>query len=163
MKYLEINQILRTNEILKTIQEQYPIILDLEVYSCKNSKNYKVYRNVQKPLRYLLETLQQAFPDYSFTGETWSSFKKVDFQKVANELIYSFLTFYKVKEKVDELVEFLGLIIDKTMYIDECEIYSYTSRKGPFENNNWFFCFLFYSKVNKRVLYLSVRNPEDVL
>lgn len=162
MKYLEINQILRTNEILKTIQEQYPIILDLEVYSCKESKNYKMYKNTPKPLRYLLETLQQAFPDYSFTGETWKSFKKIDFQSVANELIYSFLTFYKVKEKVDELVEFLGLIIDKTMYIDECEIYSYVNRRGPFEDNNWFFCFLFYSKMNKRVLYLCVRNPGDL-
>jgi hypothetical protein len=55
MKYLEIKQILRTNEILKTIQEQYPIILDLEVYSCKNSKIYKMYKKTPKPLRYLLK------------------------------------------------------------------------------------------------------------
>ncbi|EOB12073.1 hypothetical protein NBO_559g0002 [Nosema bombycis CQ1] len=162
MKFLEIKQILRTNEILKTIQEQYPIILDLEVYSCKNSKIYKMYKKTPKPLRYLLETLQRVYPDYSFIGEDWSNFKKLDYQNVANELIYSFLTFYKVKEKVDELVQFLGLIIDKTVFIDGCEIFSYTSREGPFEKDNWHFCFLFYSRSNKRVLFLSVRNTEIV-
>ncbi|EQB60281.1 repressor of rna polymerase iii transcription maf1-like protein [Vairimorpha apis BRL 01] len=158
MKYLQMLQILKTNKILQSIEDKHPsLTIDFEVFSCKSSKKQKLYLKYNKPLRYLLETLQLAFPDYNFTKETESDFLKVSYQEIANELIYAFIVFHKNKEDVVKFVEFLGVIIDKTVHLDDCQIYKYINRNGPFEKCVWFFSFLFYSKKDKRVLMLNFK------
>ncbi|KAK6089521.1 hypothetical protein P3W45_001520 [Vairimorpha bombi] len=158
MKYLEISQILKTNKIIKKIEETHSsLAIDLEVFSCKSSKKQKMYKNHPKPIRYLLETMQLTFPDYSFVEEDLGNFIRLTYQDVVNEIMYTFMIFYKSKDEVSEFVEFLGIIIDKTVHLDGCEIFAYKNRKGPFEKFSWYFCFFFYSKDEKRVLMLNIR------
>ncbi|WUR02774.1 repressor of RNA polymerase III transcription MAF1-like protein [Vairimorpha necatrix] len=138
MKYLQISQILKTNEIFKSIQEKHPsFTIDLEVFSCKSSKNDKIFNTLPKPFRYLVQTLALAYPDYDFENENALSFTLMPYQDVVNELI---------------------LIIDKTVRLDKCEIFSYKNRSGPFENCKWYFCFFFYCKNEKRILMLNLRS-----
>ena len=159
MKFLQILQILKTNEILKIIQEKHPsFTIDLEVFSCKSSTRDKKYKHFSKPFRYLVETLELAFPDYNFKEENSSNFTKMTYQEVINELMYSLMILYKCKSTVSEFVQFISLIIDKTVYLDDCEIFSYKNRNGPFEKYSWYFSFLFYSKNGKRVLMLNLKN-----
>lgn len=156
MRYLELSYISKTNKLFQKLQDLNPSLsIEMEAYSCKSSKKQKTERLIEKPLRYLLSALELCFPDYDFYGESWRSFKRRTMSEIKNEMTYSITTTHKNNEDVKEFVDFLTIILEKSIHLNGCEIFSYESRTGPFEDCYWHFSFLFFNKERKRVVILN--------
>lgn len=156
MKYLEISHISKTNNLFKKFRELNPLLnIELEAFSCKSNKKEKgMEKHIEKPLRYLLSSLQLCFPDYDFKSGSWSDFTRCSMDDVKTALIYSISTGYKNIDDIKEFVDFLTIILNKSVGLDTASIYSYEGRMGAFEDCTWYFCFLFFSKQRKRVVVL---------
>lgn len=161
MKYLELNCISKTNKLFQRLRDLNPHLnIEMEAYSCKSSKKQKSEKLVEKPLRYLLSALELCFPDYDFYNESWQSFGRRTMTEVLNEVAYSITTTHKNCEDVKEFVDFLTIILERSIRLDGCEIFSYESRTGPFEDCSWHFSFLFFNKKQKRVVILNALSNK---
>lgn len=164
MRYLELSCISRTNKLFKRLQDLNPLLnIEMEAYSCKSSRKQRSERLIEKPLRYLLSALELCFPDYDFHGESWSSFCRKTIGEICSEMTYSITTTHKKSEDVREFVDFLMIILEKSIHLTGCEIFSYENRIGPFEDCSWHFSFLFFSKKQKRVIILNAFSSKSVL
>jgi hypothetical protein len=163
MRYLELSYISKTNSLFEKLRDINPLLnIEIEAYSCKSSKKQRSERQIEKPLRYLLSCLQLCFPDYDFYNESWDSFRKKSIEEVQSEIIYSITTTYRNSDDVKEFVDFLTMVLDRSITLKGCDIYSYESRIGPFEGYSWHFCFLFFNKKRKRVVVLSLSSKEPL-
>lgn len=156
MRYLELNCISKTNKLFQKLQDLNPLLsIEMEAYSCKSSRKQRNERLIPKPLRFLLSALELCFPDYDFHNESWESFRRRSMSEVRNEITYSITTTHKNSEDVKEFVDFLTIILEKSINLDGCDIYAYESRLGPFQDCSWHFSFLFFNKKRKRVVILN--------
>jgi hypothetical protein len=163
MRYLELNYISKTNNLFKKLKEINPLLnIEVEAYSCKASKKQKNEARTEKPLRYLTSCLQLCFPDYDFCEESWESFRKKSVEDVQNEITYSITTTYKNSDDVREFVDFLTLVLDRSITLKGCDIYSYEARTGPFEEYSWYFCFLLFNKKRRRVIILTLSSRDPL-
>lgn len=156
MRYLELNCISKTNKLFQKLQDLNPLLnIEMEAYSCKTSRKEKSEKLIEKPLRYLLSALGLCFPDYDFYSESWASFRRKTLDEVKNEIAYSITITHKNNEDVREFIDFLAIILEKSIHPSGCEIFSYENRVGPFEGCSWHFSFLFFNKKRKRVVILN--------
>ena len=124
MKYLEMPNILRTNALFSKLNALDPKqSVEIEVYSCKQTRQQKSHRDVQKPLRYYVSALEEAFGDYDFSGERGSSFHQTCYDFIRKELSFIFFTIYRNYDDVNEMLGFLDSILNQCVSIRSSMFY----------------------------------------
>ena len=111
MKFLDLNSLIKTNILFSRLQAfNAKRTLEIEAYSCKQTKEQKRYKNIPKPLRFYITALELAFPDYDFSRETNDSFDIISFEILKSELSFVFFTFYKNNEDVAEIIQYFSIV-----------------------------------------------------
>ncbi|KAM0680800.1 hypothetical protein GINT2_001074 [Glugoides intestinalis] len=124
MKFLEINSIIKTNTLLSRMQAFDPQrSLEIEVYSCKQTREQKRHKRIPKPLRFYICALELAFPDYSFSTATLNFFRKIPYSSIKNELSFVFFTLYKNNEDVKEFINYLDALLDQCIDMKNTEFF----------------------------------------
>lgn len=125
MKFLEMNSIIKTNVLFSKLRAFDPKrSLEIEAYSCKQTRQQKRHKDLPKPLRFYISALELAFPDYDFSSETLSSFKPTTLESVKKELSYVFFTIYKNNEDVNELLAYLDALLEQCVNLRNSFIFT---------------------------------------
>lgn len=125
MKFLEMGRITKTNVLFSRLRAFDPKrSLEIEAYSCKQTREQKKHKRLPKPLRFYISALEQAFPDFDFSNETLSSFKHTTVENVKRELSYVFFTIYKNKEDVNELLAYLDALLSQCVSLRKSAIFA---------------------------------------
>lgn len=124
MKLLEISSITKTNVLFSRLRAFDPKrSLEIEAYSCKQTREQKRHKRLPKPLRFYISALELAFPDYDFSNETLSSFKHTTVDNVKSELSYVFFTIYKNEDDVSSLLAYLDILLSQCVSIKNTAIF----------------------------------------
>lgn len=158
MKFLELSSILKTNRLFNKLKELDPKInIDIEVYSCKQTKHQKSHRTIPKPFRFYVSALEMSFTDYDFSQETIESFKPTNFNTIKDELSYVFFRIYKNCEDVSNILHFIELILEQCVSLERSKFYNVSNL---FTNESSVFrVFVIYDIASKRVLI--IKNLEE--
>jgi len=154
MKFMEIPSIIKTNLLfskLSTIDPQQA--LDLEVYSCKPTKTQKAHKNIPKPLKYYVSTLEEVFAGYDFSSKSMKEFKSINYITLKKELSFVFLTIYKNNGDVMEMLGFIDTVFCNCVNMKNALIYKIVDiAVNEGENCN---VFLIHGKKEKRVIIIK--------
>lgn len=154
MKYLEINSIVKTNALLSRLHAFDPRrSLEIEAYSCKQTKEQKKHKNIPKPLRFYISALELTFPDYDFSSITNDSFKNIPYSALRNELSFIFFTMYKNSSDVEEFVSYLDALFEQCVEIKKARFF--IVEKDVFEDLEFYKIFMIHDKKKKRVLIIK--------
>lgn len=160
MKFLELNSLIKTNILFSRLQAfNSRRTLEIEAYSCKQTKEQKKYRSIQKPLRFYISALDLAFPDYNFSNETMDSFDSISLDILKSELSFVFFTLYKNNEDVAELIDYLNILLQQCVDIDDSAFYVFN--KPLISDSNDIRVFLIHDKKKKRVIILKSININE--
>lgn len=155
MKFLELNNIIKTNILFSRLQAfDSRRTLEIEVYSCKQTKEQKKHKNIQKPLRFYVSALDLAFPDHDFSNESMNSFDNISIETLKAELSFVFFTMYKNNEDVAELIQYLNILLDQCVDIHNSVFYIFNKPilSDPIYNN----VFLIHDNKKKRVVIIKL-------
>lgn len=154
MKFLEINNIIKTNVLFSKLKAFNPNInLEIEAYSCKQTKEQKKYYKIPKPLRFYISVLELAFPDYDFSNETLSSFKKTSMDIVIKEMSYLFFVLYKNNDEVTELLSYLEALLGQCLNLRKTSVLLLDRTR--FSESDYRNVFLLHDKKLKRIIVLK--------
>lgn len=161
MKFLELNNIIKTNILFSKLQSFDPRrTLEIEVYSCKQTKQQKKHRIIRKPLRFYVSALEMAFPDHDFSSESIRSFNKSSGQELKGELSFVFFTLYKNHSDVAELVQYLDNLLEQC--VDVRHSVFYTLNKSILCDSDYHKVFLIHDKKSKRVVIIkSIQQQRE--
>lgn len=159
MKFLELNNIIKTNILFSRLQAfDSRRTLEIEAYSCKQTKEQKRHRNICKPLRFYISALELAFPDYDFSNESIRSFNAISSQELKGELSFIFFTLYKNHNDVSELIHYLDILLEQCIDIRKSVFYSLD--KSILCDSKYHKIFLIHDKQKKRVIIIKSIQQE---
>lgn len=154
MKFLEMNSIIKTNMLFSRLRAFDPKrTLEIEAYSCKQTKEQKRHKNLPKPLRFYISALELAFPDYDFSNVTLSSFKPTTLENVKKELSYVFFTIYKNSEDVSELLAYLDALLGQCVNLRTSSILTLDRIFSC--DTDYYKVFILHDKKLKRILIIK--------
>lgn len=154
MKFMELTNITRTNRLFEKLREFDPKrTIDIEVYSCKQTKHQKTHWCIPKPFRFYISALEMAFPDYDFSQETIDIFKEVDMEAIKKELSFVFFTMYRNCEDVSEMVHFIEQILEQCVDTRKAQYYTVDTLFG--DEAVVYKLYIIYDKKAKRVLIVK--------
>lgn len=154
MKYLDMPIIIKLNYFFSKLNALKPGIgLELETYSCKQTKNQKRHINIKKPLRFYISALEESFSDYDFSNEKAESFIKVTYPYIKKELEYILFTVYKNYDSVNETINYINNILNYCISIKKS---SFFMIKNLFPNEEeQYRIFIIHDKDRKRVIIIK--------
>lgn len=162
MKFLEMSNIIKTNALLSRLQAFDPKrSVEIEAYSCKQTKEQKKHRDIPKPLRFYISALELAFPDFDFSEMSLSGFNKITYNVVRNELSYVFFTIYKNCDDVEEFVVFLDTLLEQCINIKAAKFFLVDGTM--FGDSDFHKIFLIYDSQIKRVVIIKSVLEKMVL
>lgn len=160
MRFMEMKNLLRTNALFSRIQLVDPReTIEIEAYSCKQTKKEKKYNCIQKPLRFYISVLDIIYPDYDFSGYRYSSFKRTTIDHVKKEISYIFLTIYKNNDDVNDFIFYYESFINQVINIKNSIIMLVDIDFDTESNHNKIF--IFYNKKLKRILVFKLNNQIE--
>ena len=149
-----MNNIIKTNALFSRLQAFDPKrSLEIEAYSCKQTKEQKKHKNIPKPLRFYISALELAFPDYSFSNEGLSSFKQSTLDNIKKELSFIFFTLYKNNDDVNDLLSYLESLLGQCINLKESSIFVLDRIFSS--DSNYSKVFLIHDKKLKRILIIK--------
>lgn len=161
MRFMEMKNLLRTNALFARLEPIDPNdTIEIEAYSCKQTKKERKCYTMPKPLRFYVSVLEMTYPDYDFSKFSYKSFIKTTIEHVKKEISFIFLTIYKNNDDVTEFISFYECIINQVICLKNCIIMlvdieidsEYLYQKT----------FLFYNKKLKRILVLKLSSQKSV-
>lgn len=162
MKFLEISSIIKTNALLSRLQAFDPRrSLEIEVYSCKQTREQRKHRDKPKPLRFYISALELTFPDYDFSEMTQEAFKVISYTVLKSELSFVLFTMYKNHEDVGEFIEYLDVLIGQCVDVRRSQFC--VVEKDLLDDLNFHRIFVIYDKKKRRVMIIkSTLDVENV-
>lgn len=114
MKFINMPNIIRTNTLFSKLNAIDPKQnIEIEVYSCKQTRVQKKHHSIPKPQRYYVSALEEAFNDYDFSKIPPDAFQKTTYEAILKELSFVFFTIYRNNDDVNETLEFLDTILNQ--------------------------------------------------
>lgn len=108
--------IIRTNTLFSKLKILDPRrSIEIEAYSCKQTKHQRSHYKMPKPLRFYVSTLELSLPDYDFSNASLSLFQNTSLDKIRSELSFILFTIYKNQEDVDELLSFFDRVLSQSV------------------------------------------------
>lgn len=161
MKFLEINSITKTNALLSRLQAFDPRrSLEIEAYSCKQTREQKRHKNIPKPLRFYISALELAFPDYDFSTMEEESFRSISHGTLRNELSFVFFTMYKNHEDVEEFVSYLDALLEQCVDVKRAQFF--IVEDNMLDDLDFHRIFIVHDKKRKRVLIIKSMLEKQV-
>lgn len=157
MKFIDMPAIIQTNALLSRINVLDPKkSIEVELYSCKQTKVQKKHRNIKKPLRYYVSVLEETFGDFDFSGKSAESFVQITHEYLKKELSFILFTIYKNYEDVNELLLFMDNIFSSCVSVRH-SLHCYIDNLFENESDN---CrvFIIHDKKQKRVILIKTRQ-----
>ncbi|ELA41030.1 uncharacterized protein VICG_01912 [Vittaforma corneae ATCC 50505] len=154
MKFLEIGSIIKTNALLSRLQAFDPRrSLEIEAYSCKQTREQKKHKTIPKPLRFYVSALELAFPYYDFSTMTKESFRNISHGMLKNELSFVFFTMYKNHEDVEEFVSYLDALLEQCVDVKRAQFF--IVEDNMLDDLDFHRIFMVYDKRKRRVLIIK--------
>jgi hypothetical protein len=154
MKFLGINSIIKTNALLSRLHTFDPRrSLEIEAYSCKQTREQKRHKKIAKPLRFYISSLELTFPDYDFSDLSIDSFKEISYKALRNELSFVFFTMYKNNEDVEEFISYLGALFEQCVDIERANIY--IIENNLLDDLDFYKIFMIHDKRKRRILIIK--------
>lgn len=125
MKFITMLNIIRTNTLfskLKTIDPRRSI--EIEAYSCKQTRHQKSHKNMPKPLRFYISTLELTFPGHDFSNVPINMFRFTNLDAIRSEVSFVLFTIYKNQNDVSELLSFLDTVLAQSVSLRSSLFYS---------------------------------------
>ncbi len=159
MKFMEMRNLLKTNILFSRLQLFDPKkTIEIEAYSCKQTKDQKRHKFIPKPLRFYISALELTFPDYDFSNEKYTSFKPTHIDYVKKEISFLFLTIYKNNNDASEFLTFFETVLGQVINLKNSKIFLVDiDLEG---DSGYLKTFLFYDKKLKRILILKTNNQK---
>jgi len=124
MKFINMLNIIRTNTLFSKLNAIDPKQnIEIEVYSCKQTRMQKKHYSIQKPLRYYISALEETFSDYDFSKTSINAFQKTTYQSILNELSFVFFTVYRNNDDVNQTLEFIDTIMNQCVNLRTSRFY----------------------------------------
>lgn len=127
--------------------------LEIEVYSCKQTREQKRHKGIPKPLRFYICALEQAFPDYVFSSATLNFFRKIPYSAIKNELSFVFFTMYKNNEDVEEFINYLDALIDQCINMKNTDFLIVD--ESLLGDNDFHRIYILHDKDRKRIMIIK--------
>ncbi|KAL6121073.1 hypothetical protein NUSPORA_02064 [Nucleospora cyclopteri] len=152
-----MTSLIKTNNLLTKLNNfKHGKTIEIEAYSCKNSKQQKKNNKLEKPLRFLISTLEMSFIDFDFSKNTIKDFKIVDSALLFKNLNYSFLTLSKNQQETAEYLEYLELLLNQCIDLKNSLIYRIeVVDKSAVE------VFMLYNKKMRRILVIKISDENE--
>lgn len=124
MKFIAMPNIFRTNALFSKLKALDPRrSIELEAYSCKQTRQQKALHDIPKPLRFYVATLEQALPDYDFSDAPRALFAPTSLEALREELSFVLFTIYRNQEDVRELLAFVDRVLEQCVRLRSCLFY----------------------------------------
>ncbi|KAI5148153.1 hypothetical protein ENBRE01_0141 [Enteropsectra breve] len=162
MKFIQSQNIVRTNNLFSRISAKgLDDWIEFEVYSCKETKEQRKNRDLAKPLRYYVFSLEQTFPDFDFTGISQSAFKRTSVETLRDEMYFLQLSFCKNSQDAEEFMELIKNVLETCIVIKQSIFYEIdpNTLKDATKSK----VFMVHDRKQKRVLMIKVNLFSDVL
>lgn len=156
MKFLEMETIAKANYLLiqiknKFMKSPYGKNIEIEAYSCKNSKLDKTRKSLKKPLKFLIGVLELSFINFEFNKLTMESFEVVTEATLLHELNYEVFLDLKCKNATIDCLHYLKLLFNLSINIKHATVYRLTINCDTFKT-----IYLIYNKKMKRILLVKI-------
>ncbi|OQS54311.1 hypothetical protein EHP00_1017 [Ecytonucleospora hepatopenaei] len=152
MKFLELKNIIQTNELLKRYTELFKgSKIEFEVYSCKKTREERRNKTIDDPLGFFINALEMAFEDESFKTLILEDFHKTKPSKLFNDIAYILVINNKSTKETVEYVTYIKLLLKQTIGIYNADIYKITNLRQIYED-----VYLMYNKKMKRILIIKM-------
>ena len=157
MKYINIPMVTQANALLSRLSAAVPKQgMEIEVYSCKQTKLQKQHRSIKKPLRYYISALEQAFPDYDLSRLTLANFANTDYALIQREISYVLFTVHKNIEDVNEMLLFMDRMMQGCVGVKNLQCY-HVDRIFDTDTEK-FRVYLMYDRAQKRIMLVKLSN-----
>lgn len=124
MKFINMLNIIRTNTLLSKLNAIDPRqSIEIEVYSCKQTRMQKRHHRIPKPLRYYISALEETFSDYDFSKVSIAAFQKTTYGAILDELSFVFFTVYRNNDDVNQTLEFIDTIMNQCVNLRMSRFY----------------------------------------
>jgi len=155
MKYIDMQNINKTNALLSRLTAADPKMnIELEIYSCKQTKQQKKHHAIPKPWRFYISALESEFDDYDFSLQPQNSFLSTTFEDIHKELSYLMFTVFKNNEDVLETMAFVEKIINQCIFIKKSVCVRIENLLVNESEHTK--VFLIYNKVLRRVVLIKI-------
>lgn len=159
MKFMEMNSIIKTNALFARLKAfDSKLNLEIEAYSCKQTKQQKRHKNIPKPLLFYICALEISCPDHDFSSESMSLFEKTTFENIKIELAFIFFRLYKNNEEVNELLKYFDALLDQCL--DVSRTIAYVVDKPVSSETGFLRVFLLHDKRKKRILIIKLARER---
>ncbi|ORD99145.1 YA60 [Hepatospora eriocheir] len=155
MKFIGNQFVFETNKIMKDLSSQEGIgnIVEMEVYSCKQTKESKKNNVLPKPLRFLISALEQHLPDYDFSETSMNAFQIASKEKLFTDLDFAIMTAIKNSNDANKILAYWTIVLKSILKLDKTQFYIFNFIE---DKNN--LLYLLYEKNGNKVVILKVGN-----
>ena len=153
MKFLELKNLIQTNELLKRLSEfSGSSLIEFEAYSCKKTKEEKKKKLCAIPLCYFIGALELTFEHEDYNDLNMNDFLQIKVSRLINDLNYIIFTVSKCKNETLEYIKYIKKLLKQVIGISNAFVYE---TKIYREDSNKIY--VIYNQKMKRVLIVKAK------